>query len=68
MRTLNIDTEFIKLDSALKLADMVESGGQGKLFIREGAVLVNGETETRRGRKCYPGDRITFHGETIEIK
>ena len=55
---MKIDTEYIKLDSFLKLADLVMSGGEAKLLIQEGEVKVNGEVETRRGRKLYPGDRV----------
>ena len=53
-----IDTAYIKLDSFLKLANLVMSGGEAKLLIQEGLVQVNAQTETRRGRKLYPGDRV----------
>lgn len=56
--TLPIDTEYIKLDSLLKLADLAMSGGEAKLLIQEGQILVNGQVETRRGRKLYPGDLV----------
>lgn len=57
-----IDTDYIKLDSFLKLANLVMSGGEAKIVIQEGQVSVNGEVETRRGRKLYPGDSITLNG------
>lgn len=57
-----IDTDHIKLDSFLKLANLVMSGGEAKLVIQEGQVSVNGEVETRRGRKLYPGDSVTLLG------
>ncbi len=53
-----IDTDHIKLDSLLKLANLVMSGGEAKQVIQDGLVTVNGQVETRRGRKLYPGDRI----------
>lgn len=53
-----IDSDFIKLDSLLKLANLVMSGGEAKLLIMDGQVKVNGELETRRGRKLYAGDRV----------
>lgn len=54
----SIDTEYIKLDSFLKLANLVMSGGEAKLLIQDGLVRVNGQIETRRGRKLYPGDLV----------
>ena len=55
-----IDTSYIKLDSFLKMVCAVSSGGEAKIVIAEGEVLTNEEVETRRGRKLYPGDRVTF--------
>ena len=62
-----IATEFIKLESAMKLANILPSGGTAKLEIQEGNVLVNGEVCTMRGKKLYPGDRFTFDGEVYLI-
>ena len=59
-KTLSITTPFIKLDSAMKLADAVGSGGTAKLMIEDGQVRVNGEICTQRGKKLYPGDRFQF--------
>ena len=64
---VTISTEFIKLESAMKLANIVPSGGMAKTEIQEGQVLVNGEVCTMRGKKLYPGDRFTFDGETYLI-
>ena len=55
---ITIESDYIKLDSLLKLANLVMSGGEAKLLIMEGLVRVNGEVETRRGRKLYSGDRV----------
>ena len=60
--TVVIGTEFIKLEAAMKLANIVVSGGSAKLEIQDGNVLVNGEVCTMRGKKLYPGDRFTFDG------
>ena len=54
--------EFIKLGQALKAAGLVESGVEAKDVIQNGLVLVNGEIDTRRGRKLYPGDVASFDG------
>ena len=57
-----ISTEYIKLESAMKLANIVPTGGSAKAEIQEGYVSVNGEVCTMRGKKLYPGDRFTFDG------
>ncbi len=57
---VEITTEFIKLQDFLKLCDAAPSGGMAKNFVQNGEVKVNGETETRRGRKLYPGDEVGF--------
>ena len=62
-----IGTEFIKLESAMKLANVIPSGGTAKLEIQDGNVLVNGEVCTMRGKKLYPGDKFTFDGITYLI-
>ena len=63
-----ITTEFIKLESAMKLANIVISGGSAKNEIQEGYVTVNGETCTMRGKKLYPGDKFGFEGDTYVIR
>ena len=62
------DEEFIKLGQALKAVGFVESGVEAKDVIQNGLVLVNGEIDTRRGRKLYPGDVVVFDGEEIKIE
>lgn len=57
-----ITTEFIKLESFLKLANAAGSGGMAKNFIQNGEVEVNGETCTMRGKKLRPGDSVGFNG------
>lgn len=68
MEIINLREEFIKLGQALKAAGFVESGVEAKEVIQSGLVLVNGEIDTRRGRKLYDGDIVVFDGETIQIK
>lgn len=58
----NID--YIKLDQFLKQMQVVGTGGQAKLMIQDGEVNVNGEVETRRGRKLVTGDRVEVDGQT----
>ena len=67
MTEIKIDTEFIKLDALLKFANLVSSGGEAKIRITEGEVLVNGEACTMRGKKLRPGDTVTLDGETVKI-
>ena len=59
-----IGTEFIKLESAMKLANIMPSGGSAKQEIQGGFVLVNGEVCTMRGKKLYPGDTFSYDGDT----
>ncbi len=62
-----IGTEFIKLESAMKLANILPSGGTAKLVIQDGLVTVNGEVCTMRGKKLYPGDTFGYEGVTYLI-
>ncbi len=64
---ISIDTEYIKLESAMKLANAVTSGGEAKLAIQDGQVLVNGEICRMRGKKLRPGDSFVFSGAEYEI-
>ena len=64
---VTIGTEFIKLESAMKLANIIPSGGTAKMVIQDGLVDVNGEVCTMRGKKLYPGDKFTYEGQTYLI-
>ena len=66
-QSLAIHTEFIKLQDALKYANIVYSGGEAKQLILDGEVTVNGETCTMRGKKLRPGDKFEFMGQTYLI-
>ena len=59
METIKLRDEFIKLGQALKAANLVQDGVEAKYVIQDGEVLVNGEVDTRRGRKLYEGDVLS---------
>lgn len=67
MEKITINTEFIKLDSLLKFAGLCETGGEAKACIEDGAVMVNGEICTVRGKKIRDGDLIRFESQEIEV-
>ena len=67
MDQITTKDEFIKLGQVLKLAGLVESGLEAKIVIQDGQVKVNGETDTRRGRKIVDGDVIFYNGQTIQV-
>ena len=62
-----IETEFIKLESAMKLANILPTGGAAKAEIQDGFVTVNGEVCTMRGKKLYPGDTFCYEGQEYKI-
>ena len=64
---LEISTEFIKLQDALKFSNLVGSGGEAKVLIQEGQVSVNGEVCTMRGKKLRDGDTVGFAGNSFRI-
>ena len=67
MEIIKLKDEFIKLGQVLKAANLVEDGVEAKYVIQDGLVKVNGETDTRRGRKLYDGDLVTYDGQEIKI-
>lgn len=66
MEQISITTEFIRLDSFLKLTGMVDTGGQAKMMIQDGQVKVNGEVCPMRGKKLYPGDQVSLLGKEFQ--
>ena len=66
--SVTIHTEYIKLQDAMKLANIVMSGGEAKLLIQEGQVSVGGEICQMRGKKLYPGDEFSFQGTAYRIE
>ena len=67
MEKIAIETEFIKLDSLLKYAALVGTGGEAKYVIAEGMVRVNGEVCTMRGKKIRPGDTVEFDRYALQV-
>lgn len=67
VHTIKLRDDYIKLGQALKAAGLVENGVDAKYAIQDGLVLVNGNTELKRGKKLYGGDIVSFEGETIMI-
>ncbi|MDY3618434.1 RNA-binding S4 domain-containing protein [Agathobaculum sp.] len=67
MTDIEISGGFIKLDALLKYANLVSSGGEAKLLIGDGQVLINGETCQMRGKKLRNGDTVTLGGQTVRI-
>ena len=68
MEILKLKDEFIKLGQALKAAGLVDSGVEAKFMIQDGLVKVNGEVDTRRGRKLYGGEIVDYKGKQIKIE
>ena len=65
---LRAGEEFIRLGQVLIAAGFVENGGQAKEVIQDGFVSVNGEVETRRGRKLYPNDVVSYEENELTVK
>ena len=68
IREIKISSEFITLGQFLKFADIIESGGEAKLFLSQNDVFINDELDVRRGRKLRPGDKVVILGESYLIK
>lgn len=62
-KTIQISTEFIKLDAFLKFAGVCMTGGEAKLAIQDGGVSVNGQPCAMRGKKLRPGDVVEVGGQ-----
>ena len=67
MDKIRIHTEFIKLDALLKFAGLCETGGEAKELIQAGAVAVNGEVCTMRGKKGRAGDVVELDGRAVQV-
>lgn len=68
MNNIKIESEFIKLEQFLKFAAIAQTGGMAKEMIQSGCVLVNGEVETRRGKKLYPNDVVEVEGDKYVVE
>lgn len=67
MEDFKLRGDYITLGQLLKAENLVEDGAMAKEVIREGLAKVNGEVDTRRGKKLYPGDVVEFEGNEIKI-
>jgi len=67
MREVPIGSDMIRLGQFLKLADLIDTGGEGKVLIASGDVTVNGEVDVRRGRQLFPGDVVTVLGRQARV-
>lgn len=65
--TVTIHTEWIKLQDFLKFCGAVQTGGEAKLLIQDGAVSVNGEVCTMRGKKLHGGETVSLDGKTWQV-
>ena len=68
METIHLREDFIKLGQALKAVGLAESGVDAKFAVQDGLVKVNGQVETRRGRKLIAGDIVEFSGNIVKIE
>jgi ribosome-associated protein len=67
MRDVEINGDMIRLGQFLKLADLIDSGGEAKMAIASGDVTVNGEVDLRRGRQLHPGDVVAVQGRSARV-
>jgi len=67
VREIPITTDEIRLGQLLKLAGIVEQGSDARVLLAGGRVMVNGESETRRGRRVRPGDEVTVEGQSVRV-
>lgn len=67
-KNIKIKTEFIKLDALLKFASLVSSGGEAKMLIQDGQILVNGEVCTMRGKKIRSGDKVSLGDNEVVVE
>ena len=65
---ITINTEYITLGQVLKLADIIQSGGEAKSFLAQNEVEIDGVSDNRRGRKLRGGEVIEILGQKYEIK
>lgn len=66
-REISITTEYIKLDALLKFSGLADTGGEAKILIQDGQVLVNGEVCTMRGKKIRSGDNVRIGEEEVTV-
>lgn len=67
MKEIKIYTEYVTLGQFLKLADIIQTGGEAKFFLSENRIIINGEEDNRRGRKLREGDVVEVLGKCYKI-
>ncbi len=67
IKEINIRDEFVTLGQFLKIADLISTGGEAKIFLLNSKIIINGEEDNRRGRKLYSGDLIEIDQKTYKI-
>lgn len=67
-KRISVKEDFIRLDSAMKLASLVSTGGHAKIVIQNGEVKVNGEICTQRGKKLHSGDKVEYNSNGFVIE
>jgi S4 domain protein YaaA len=67
MKEIKIYTEYVTLGQFLKLADIIQTGGEAKFFLSENLIVINGEEDNRRGRKLRDGDIVEVLGKNYKI-
>lgn len=67
MKEIKIYTEYVTLGQFLKLADIIQTGGEAKFFLSENRIVINGEEDNRRGRKLRDGDIVEVLGKNYKI-
>ncbi len=67
MKKICIKDEYVTLGQFLKIADIISTGGDSKFFLSTNEVLINNESDNRRGRKIYKGDTLKILGVTYQV-
>ena len=67
MENISIKDEYVTLGQFLKIANIISTGGEAKLFLSSNEVFINGESDNRRGRKLYKGDNLEILGVKYKI-
>ncbi len=62
MKKITIKDEYVTLGQFLKIADIISTGGEAKIFLSSNEILINNESDNRRGRKLYKGDSLEISG------
>ena len=66
-KEISINTDFIRLDAALKLANIAVTGGHAKIIIGEGEIKINGEQCVQRGKKLHKGDSFEYNHTVYNV-